>query len=203
MAAHVRFAQGDRHGGVTLLLDGLTMARRIRAESSLAALVGVACESIAMGGFEEHMDHIPLPECERVRTFADALLTAPNAYPPNLTEGVRAALADAPARWVVKGADPIVQAFAKDLTQMRLLRLHMRIEAYRWRYLKLPERLIDAAPQVETEDPIAQESYRYEPVATTYRLTSTGFASMGPMGLRYQRDPSSLERGGSSAGNKP
>ena len=76
---------------------------------------------------------------------------------------------------------------------MRLLRLHMRIEAYRWRYEKLPEGLSDAAPPNETEDPLTRLPFRYEPAGTGYRLYGEGLPGLGPVSLRYRRDPKRVD----------
>lgn len=187
-AAHVRFADGDRKGATTALLDGLTMARRVRGASTLAAYVGVACESMMMAGFESHLDQIPLPECDRVRAAADAALAERPELPFDASEAARRALG-APDLWATKGADPLLAALAKDAAQLRLLRLHMRVEAYRWRWDKPPEALLDAAPAVEVDDPLTHLPFRYEPMGTTYRLLSDGFPELGPMGLKYRREP--------------
>ena len=122
--ARVRFADGDRAGAVTALLDGTTLEWRVLSHGFLTP-----CSTLDV--FADSLDQIPLSECERVRKAADALLAlAPKATP----EG----------------------------TRLRLLRLHLRIEAYRWLNLRLPVATTDAAPVEETTDPTTGKPYGYE-----------------------------------------
>ncbi|GEM_PF-7014621 len=124
-AARVRLADGQPPSAVTLLLDGLTMAVRVRSEDA---------EGIVLASFATHLDAIPLAQCDRVRLAIDGF----------------------PA--------------AKDDRRLCLLRLHMRIEAYRWRYLKPPTLLTDAAPAAETTDPATRKRFRYVVKGARYRL---------------------------------
>ena len=127
--AHVRFADGKRHDGVTLLLDGLTMARRLGDD---------AAQALVVEAIRRDKDAIPLAECERVRKAADGWLA---------------------------GKLSVVS-----MRELALVRLRMRIEAYRWRYGKPPEKLLDAAPEPESIDPDTKRSFRYEHRGGDYRL---------------------------------
>ena len=167
------------------------------------ALASAVCEATVMASFEEHLPQISLDDCERIRRRANAYLAEGLPTPDDASPTLRAALARSPRGWVVAGTDPILPAFARTLTQMRLLRLHMRIEAYRWRNLKLPDGLRDAAPETEYVDPLLQEPYAYVRSVSTYRLTSSGFPSLGPMGLRYRRAPDFVPAADRTDGRKP
>lgn len=169
-AAHVRFADGDRRDAVTALLDGMTMARRVRGSSTASNLASVAMQTILYTGFKEHLDQIPLAECDRIRAWTDAALAEKTAAPSDASPSIREAFTTPESFWTAKEADPFMRSVAKERTQIRLLRLHMRIEAYRWRNLKLPATLADAAPGPEANDPSTGRPFRYEPSANGYRL---------------------------------
>ncbi len=51
-----------------------------------------------------------------------------------------------------------------------LVRLRMRVEAYRWSFGKPPDRLIEGAPSIETIDPRTGSSFRYERKGSGYQL---------------------------------
>ena len=75
-------------------------------------------------------------------------------------------------------------------TQIRLLRLHMRILDYKWRMGKLPSRLELAAPPEELQDTFGGGEFQYIPDAYGhYQLFSKGFRNTGRVDLRYRRDP--------------
>ncbi|RYG25457.1 hypothetical protein EON82_07015 [bacterium] len=121
-ASRARFADGDRHGALTLLLAGLTMAQRTRSADG---------EGTILRSFAENLNGIPLAECNRVRTAFDG--------------------------------------HASPGTGLRLLRAHMRVEAYRWQWLKLPTSLKDAMPAAESLD-VDGRSFRFEQTAGGYTL---------------------------------
>lgn len=139
-AAHVKFAAGERHGGVTYLLDGLKMAVRVRKE---APKPSDDCQSLVMAAFARNMGSVPLAECDRVRASVD----------PWLTEA----------------------EFGKmERARFVLLRLHMRIETYRWKNLKAPSQLAEAAPAGEIE-----KGCVYEITSGGYRLRHEEFGVLG------------------------
>jgi len=145
MVAHAKFSSGERHGAVTLLLDGLTMASRFRAATPPLA---AQCESLILNTFAQSLDAIPLLECDRVR----AALT-PMLVDTTLT--------------------------TKRRSRLSLLRLHMRVEAYRWKYLKVPGRLTDAAPAGEIADPATKRPFKFETTTSGYRLVSEEYDALG------------------------
>ncbi len=144
-AAHVKFSIGERHGGVTLLLDGLKMTDRIRnASPSLSS----RCETTILQTFSRGLDAIPLLECDRVRASLDPILLNPSLS-------------------------------RKERSQLALLRLHMRIEAYRWKHLNAPGLLAEAAPATEIEDPATKRPFKLEITTAGYRLQSEEFGPLG------------------------
>ena len=148
-AARVRFADGDRHGATTALLDALTLEWRTLGR-------GFLTPRSVLDGFADALAQIPLAECERVRRVTDTMLV---------------------------GVDrPTVSS-----TRLRLLRLHMRVEAYRWRNLRLPGALRDAAPPEETLDPMTGKPYGYETPPSGVLLFSEGFEALGRITLRGQK----------------
>jgi hypothetical protein len=84
----------------------------------------------------------------------------------------------------------IAGAEAKYRTQLRLLKLHMRILDYKWRMGKMPERLELAAPPEEIQDTFGGGEFQYVPDAFGHwQLYSKGFRNTGRLDLRYRRDP--------------
>jgi hypothetical protein len=67
-------------------------------------------------------------------------------------------------------------------TQLRLLRLHARVLAYKWENGRLPARLQDASNDVA--DPLSGENFAYEPNGDTYRLYSRGRPETGEVTLK-------------------
>ncbi len=80
-------------------------------------------------------------------------------------------------------------------TQLRLLRLHGRIAAHRWRANALPKSLSEAASTGEIDDPFSggQIQYEFKPDGT-YRLFGKGDKSTGEIELAYRRPPSPMDR---------
>jgi hypothetical protein len=76
---------------------------------------------------------------------------------------------------------------AQTRTQLRLLRLHARILAYRWEHGRLPGRLEDAAPEVA--DPLTGGRFEYVASGDEYRLWSRGRPETGEVTLRSTRAP--------------
>lgn len=82
------------------------------------------------------------------------------------------------------------QSEARYRTQLRLLRLHMRVLAYKWAEMRLPDRLGQAAPAKETEDTFAGGEFQYFPDPYGhYQLFSKGFHGTGRIDLKWRRDP--------------
>jgi len=140
LAAHVKFASGERHGGVTYLLDSLKMAARIRKSAPEPA---DRCQSLVMAAFARDLAAIPLPECDRVRASVDV--------------------------WI---AEPTLQRAER--ARYALLRLHMRVEAFRWKNLKIPTQIGEAAPAAEIGKGI-----RYDTTPTGYRLRDDELGELG------------------------
>lgn len=196
-AARVKFADGDRNGAVTLLLDGLTMSNRIRPASTISLLVGCATQAIMLGEISDNLMAIPLADCDRIRTTMDNLYATPTAIPSDAPPGLRQRWGAGLKAWATAAGQepevPILHALAKDGLQRMLLRLHMRIEAYRWRQLGLPDVLTKAAPATEVDDPVAGLPFHYVGEAGGYRLWSEGLPEIGPIELRYRRAADSGE----------
>lgn len=74
---------------------------------------------------------------------------------------------------------------AQTRTQLRLLRLHARILAYRWEHDRLPGRLEDVASEVV--DPLAGGRFEYVVDGGAYRLWSRGRPETGEVTLRSTR----------------
>lgn len=81
------------------------------------------------------------------------------------------------------------QASLRSRTQLRLLRLHAWVLAYKWEHDKLPTRLEEAVPAEALIDPMNGEPFQYILNETGYRLVSTGRDGTGEVALRYQRPP--------------
>ncbi len=79
-------------------------------------------------------------------------------------------------------------------TQLRLLRLHAWVLAYRWEHDRLPSTLRDAVGDEAAVDPVNLEPFEYTVNPSGYRLVSKGRGALGEVALRYVRPPSQ-ERG--------
>jgi len=83
----------------------------------------------------------------------------------------------------------VLLAQGKANTQLRLLGLHARVIAYRWRNGRLPATLQDAAGEL-AKDPFSGNDFMYEATPGGYRLLSRGSA-LGDIELRYRRQAGS------------
>jgi hypothetical protein len=84
----------------------------------------------------------------------------------------------------------IGQTEAKYRTQLRLLRLHMRILDHKWRNGRLPDKLEMAAPPEELQDVFGGGEFQYRPDQFGhYELFSKGFRGTGRLDLKYRKDP--------------
>lgn len=92
----------------------------------------------------------------------------------------------APSLGLLDGRDATA-AVAKSWTQLRLLRLHMLVRAYRWRQDRWPATLAAAAGK-EAQDPITNKPFTYRLEGGSYLLRSEGWPSVGPIELRYRRE---------------
>lgn len=90
----------------------------------------------------------------------------------------------------------------KERIQLRLLRLHTLILAYRWEHGHLPKRLEDVVPFEETMDPASRQPFQYSIQDRTYRLSSAGALGTGPVELKYRQTFSATPDLG-SAGRQP
>jgi hypothetical protein len=80
-----------------------------------------------------------------------------------------------------------VIATAQMRTQLRLLRLHARVLAFRWEHDRLPMRLEEASR--ETADPLTGGTFEYERMETGYRLFSRGRPETGVIALKSANAP--------------
>jgi len=70
--------------------------------------------------------------------------------------------------------------------QLRILRLHARIQAYKWRNGRLPNALSDAATNLEIQDPLSGKPFLFEiQKDMTYRIYSDGNQSTGQIDLTF------------------
>lgn len=92
---------------------------------------------------------------------------------------------------IVSPLHPLVlNMAARNRTQMRLLRLHAVIRQYRFEHDRLPESLARLNKPLEIQDPLAGESFIYEPKADlTYELYSKGSQQTGRIDLVMKRQP--------------
>ncbi len=79
------------------------------------------------------------------------------------------------------------EAEARYRTQLRLLRLHMRVLSYRWREGRMPTKLEQAAPASEIQDTFGGGDFQFQsdPYGN-YHLYSNGFRNSGRIDLRYR-----------------
>lgn len=82
--------------------------------------------------------------------------------------------------------DGLGDVFARQRTQIRLLRLHAKIMEYRWIHGHLPDKLSDCALAADLADPFSKSPFQYEiGLAGGYRLYSKGFSDTGEIELTY------------------
>ncbi|MGV3618945.1 MAG: hypothetical protein ACO1SV_26765 [Fimbriimonas sp.] len=96
-------------------------------------------------------------------------------------------LADHLVRQLTPSRTAIGVASLRARTQLRLLRLHARILAFRWEHERLPTRLRDVVSAPEEIDPVNDEPFEYVVTPEGYRLVSRGRAGLGEIALRYVR----------------
>jgi hypothetical protein len=75
----------------------------------------------------------------------------------------------------------------KRRAQLRILRLHARVIAYRFRNHRLPSALADAAPASEAFDTLSGEPFVYvRNAAGGYRIYSKGRSETGTIELHFE-----------------
>ncbi|RYG36855.1 hypothetical protein EON81_08420 [bacterium] len=79
----------------------------------------------------------------------------------------------------------LISPVSKSWTQLRLLRLHAQIRAFRWRQDRWPRSLGEATGG-NVSDPIANKPFTYRLEGGSYLLRSEGWPGMGPIELRYR-----------------
>jgi len=85
------------------------------------------------------------------------------------------------------------QSLLINRTQLRLLRLHMRIIRFRWENDRLPTTIDEMKlPHEETEDPLSHKPFKYVVSKDKYTLSSLGNARTGEVLLKY-RHPKTLD----------
>lgn len=114
----------------------------------------------------------------------EALPILPARMPTN-PEGLAEALVDSIAPVSTQGG----MASLRSRTQMRLLRLHAWVLAYRWEHDRLPTRLADAVPQDALIDPANGQPFEYTITEGGYKLHSLGRDGTGEIALRYKIPP--------------
>lgn len=109
--------------------------------------------------------------------------------------GVPKSLEEVARRYAVTMTSVLKQATtaeAKYRTQIRLLRLHMKVLQYKWNEGRLPARLEDAASAEEIADPFGKGEFAYQPDPFGhYQLFSKGIEGLGRVDLRYRKDRNS------------
>lgn len=90
----------------------------------------------------------------------------------------------------------ILQAEAKLRTQFRLLSLHAAVLEFKWKSGHLPKNLGEAVTSAESQDPLANAPFHFEPHGSSYRLYSQGNTATGPIELKYRRVSDSAADGG-------
>ncbi len=82
---------------------------------------------------------------------------------------------------------------ARTRTQARLLRLHARIQSYRWEDGQLPTESA-ITPASLWDDPLTGKKFVYKPIGPdSYELYSEGVTQTGRIDLRYVRPPESTQ----------
>ncbi|RYG47774.1 hypothetical protein EON79_06395 [bacterium] len=123
------------------------------------------------------------------RTLVDHFGAAESTWPKSdfaIAKGSEEGLASKLAPYLILGRDVVVyDAVPKGWTQLRLLRLHALVRAFRWRQDRWPRSLSEAAGN-EAFDPIANKPFTYGLEGGAYRLRSEGWPSLGPIELRYR-----------------
>lgn len=105
--------------------------------------------------------------------------------PPTTPDALAEAIVDSLVPQSSQGA----QASLRMRAQLRLLRLHAWVLAFRWEYDRLPARLAEAVPEEALIDPANGTPFEYIVTETGYRLVSAGRPGIGEISLRYQRPP--------------
>jgi hypothetical protein len=273
--AYGKFADGDSEGATSDLLDGLTYSRRVGGGILIADLVSIACNSIILATFEEHLSRLTERDAAKIVAYVDAALdeaptfiqamrrerevmvnsidlalqhdsklnyltsgdeqnnglegyiaglsaherqTVKRAVVQKLNDfydGIEAQLRGDEAGWaepmeknlppdpttvantqdcadaLVNAVTPVfsqaTQALMRSRAQLRLLGLHARIVAFKWRTTRLPINLAEVASTKQSYDPIGKSDFQYDLLDGSYRLCSRGLASTGPIELRYKR----------------
>ena len=119
------------------------------------------------------------PESEWPLSRAEAASGPENLEDP---EGMAQAFVDMVAPAYLGSRLATVQA----RTQLRLLRLHAKIRAYRWEHNRWPARLEDVIDDVT--DPLSKKPFEYRVIEPGYRLVSLGRPETGEIALTV-RDP--------------
>ena len=75
--AHVEFSSGQTSLAVNDLLEGLTFSWNLIGDTILSSLVGIACESIMLAEFNEHLGQLSPGELAKIDKFTTAMLGKP------------------------------------------------------------------------------------------------------------------------------
>jgi len=70
--AYVAFAEGRSKDGAQAILDGLTLAKKIRVAGLLHYLIGVSCEAVMFAAMQRHLGQLSLADAERLQTWAES-----------------------------------------------------------------------------------------------------------------------------------
>jgi hypothetical protein len=128
------------------------------------------------------------PESQWFRAFKAQGITEESGSglrPSSVLDAVRVIASTLTGLWPT-----VAESEARMRTQLRLLRLHLRVHAYNWAEGRLPERLEQAAPAEQFADNFGGGQFEYRPDRFGhYELFSKGFAHFGRVDLRWRRDP--------------
>lgn len=114
----------------------------------------------------------------------DGYIEAPPFRPNEGPEEIARALVEA----ITGNFRGTVVAVAQMRTQLRLLRLHARVLAYRWEHDRLPAKLEEASADIA--DPLAGGAFEYGITESGYRLSSRGRPETGLVMLKSANAPS-------------
>lgn len=281
-AAYTAFAEGATGKAVGILLDQVSFATAISAETLIGYLVGRAIQAVALARFEAQLSALSLSDAARIERYCGTYLEQPDPYiaclegekrfmlqgipsmleqPDTLTlfgsdddwsakaqtaiKNLSKADRDRAARLIAerieRAYEPLIARFRgpeskwyttssaeevipreittiEDLAdcivvlsmpiwdvatqtvlrnrcQLRLLRLHCQVIAFRWKHERLPTKLAEAVPEAELADPLSGEAFQFELRDGGYRLYSKGIPATGEIELRYRRPPSTDDEG--------
>ena len=76
--SYLKFSDGDGHGGTKSLLDGMRFSYKLANGTLIAALVGIACNGIELGAFEDRLSSLSIDDCHQIQETVAEILSGPN-----------------------------------------------------------------------------------------------------------------------------